>query len=156
MANMHHNHDSSIYFYHLNEPFGEFSNFYSAPIELDGHIWPTVEHYFQAQKFSHNKHRFKHIVQLSTPRDAFDYAQMHRDEIRSDWMDIRDAVMFKACMAKFQQHPHLKHMLLTTGHRTLVEHTNKDSYWGDGGDGTGENRLGFTLMKVRNVIKHHH
>ena len=40
--------NTPIYFYHLNEPFGEFSNFYSSPIKLDGYTWPTTEHYFQA------------------------------------------------------------------------------------------------------------
>ncbi|CAF4286504.1 unnamed protein product, partial [Adineta steineri] len=55
--------------------------------------------------------------------------------------------MFRACMAKFTQHPQLKYILLSTGHRTLVEHTKNDSYWGDGGNGTGQNRLGITLMQ---------
>ncbi|CAF1162126.1 unnamed protein product [Didymodactylos carnosus] len=153
---MHNNHTSAIHFYHLDEPYGEFGNFYPAPIELDGHIWPTVEHYFQAQKFSYDEYRVRHIAQLSTPREAFDYAQAHRSETRSDWMDVRDAVMLKACMAKFQQHLHLKHLLLSTGHRTLIEHTGNDSYWGDGGDGSGQNQLGITLMQVRKAIKHHH
>ena len=26
-------------------------------------------------------------------------------------------------------------------------------YWGDGGDGTGKNRLGFVLMQVRDKIR---
>jgi predicted NAD-dependent protein-ADP-ribosyltransferase YbiA (DUF1768 family) len=31
----------------------------------------------------------------------------------------------------------------------LIEHTVKDKYWADGGNGTGKNRLGFLLMKLR-------
>jgi N-glycosidase YbiA len=31
----------------------------------------------------------------------------------------------------------------------LVEHTANDSYWGDGGDGSGRNRLGALLEQVR-------
>jgi predicted NAD-dependent protein-ADP-ribosyltransferase YbiA (DUF1768 family) len=34
----------------------------------------------------------------------------------------------------------------------LVEHTKKDKYWADGGDGSGKNRLGELLMKVRAEI----
>jgi N-glycosidase YbiA len=30
-----------------------------------------------------------------------------------------------------------------------VEHTRNDAYWGDGGDGTGKNRLGQLLMELR-------
>ncbi|CAF1126036.1 unnamed protein product [Adineta steineri] len=159
MSHHHHHSSSPIHFYDLNGLFGEFGNFYSAPIKLDGLTWPTVEHYFQAQKFSYDKHRVKHVSQLPSPRDAFDYAHDHNSSLRWDWMEVRDKVMFKACMAKFQQHPHLQHMLLSTGQRTLVEHTEKDSYWADGGDGSGQNKLGITLMKVREAIKdhqHHH
>jgi ribA/ribD-fused uncharacterized protein len=116
-----------IYFYDLDEPFGEFGNFYPAPIELDGHTWPTTEHYFQAQKFvSHEKH-YKHILRLDNPREAFEYAQAHKSSVRSDWAHVKDDVMLKACMAKFSQHPHLKHLLLSTGHRILIEHTKNDT-----------------------------
>lgn len=31
----------------------------------------------------------------------------------------------------------------------LIEHTTKDNYWGDGGDGSGQNKLGKALMKLR-------
>ena len=40
-----------------------------------------------------------------------------------------------------------------TGTRELVEHTANDSYWGDGGDGTGQNKLGKLLMQVRDEVK---
>lgn len=43
----------------------------------------------------------------------------------------------------------MKEILLSTGNAILVEHTEKDNYWGDGGDGSGKNRLGKILMKVR-------
>ena len=33
----------------------------------------------------------------------------------------------------------------------LVEHTRNDSYWGDGGDGTGKNMLGQVLMSLRDA-----
>jgi predicted NAD-dependent protein-ADP-ribosyltransferase YbiA (DUF1768 family) len=44
-------------------------------------------------------------------------------------------------------------MLVRTAERTLVEHTALDSYWGDGGDGTGKNRLGVLLMQVRSGLR---
>ncbi len=143
-----------IYFYHCYKPFGEFSNFYSAPIELDGYTWPTTEHYFQAQKYISDETHFQNVLQLATPRDAFNYVRTYKSAVRSDWANVKDDVMLKACMAKFQQHSKLKELLLSTGDRTLVEHTTNDSYWGDGGDGTGRNQLGITLMKVRKYLKH--
>ena len=41
-----------IHFYRVKERYGEFSNFARYPVQLDGKIWPTSEHYFQAQKFT--------------------------------------------------------------------------------------------------------
>ena len=40
-----------IRFYHPDNPHGWLSNFSPHGFHLDGHDWPTVEHYFQAQKF---------------------------------------------------------------------------------------------------------
>ncbi len=145
--------NTPVYFYRHENLFGEFSNFYSAPIELDGHVWPTTEHYFQAQKFISDETHFNNVLKLDTPIKALMYSGTYRSSVRSDWANVKDDVMFKACMAKFQQHSKLKELLLSTGDRTLVEHTKKDPYWGDGGDGTGRNQLGITLMKVRDYLK---
>jgi ribA/ribD-fused uncharacterized protein len=41
----------TINFYGVREPYGQLSNFAPFPIELDGLVWPTAEHYFQGQKF---------------------------------------------------------------------------------------------------------
>ena len=57
--------------------------------------------------------------------------------------------MLEAVRAKFSQHEDLKLILLGTGDAKLIEHTENDSYWGDGGDGSGKNRLGQILMQVR-------
>ena len=142
-----------IEFYGQKNQWGEFSNFYGAAIEINGEIWPTTEHYFQAQKFISNETHFKNVLQLATPREAFNYVRTHKSSVRSDWENVKDDIMLKACMAKFQQHLRLMELLLSTGDRTLVEHTENDSYWGDGGDGTGRNQLGITLMKVRDSLK---
>lgn len=39
-------------FYHVTAEYGCFSNFSPHPIRMNGKIWPTNEHYFQAQKFA--------------------------------------------------------------------------------------------------------
>ncbi len=44
-------------------------------------------------------------------------------------------------------------ILVGTGDAILVEHTAKDDYWGDGGDGRGKNRLGKILMQVRDELR---
>ena len=61
--------------------------------------------------------------------------------------------MLEGLRAKFGQHPDLAARLLHSGDRLLVEHTRNDSYWGDGGDGAGKNRLGHLLMQVREELR---
>jgi hypothetical protein len=46
----------------------------------------------------------------------------------------------------------VKAKLLATKDAMLIEHTAKDSYWGDGGDGRGKNMLGQILMSVRKEL----
>ena len=137
-----------IFFYRVGHPFGEFSNFAPYPIWLKGRDWPTSEHYFQAQKFVGTRH--EEAVRLAgTPMAA---AKMGRDRsrpLRPDWEEAKDDVMREAVRAKFEQHPNLLSLLLSTGDAELIEHTRNDSYWGDGGDGSGLNMLGQILMEVR-------
>ena len=61
--------------------------------------------------------------------------------------------MRKALFAKFTQSSHLKRRLLGTGDRELVERSPYDSFWGDGGNGTGQNWLGKLLMELRKKLR---
>jgi ribA/ribD-fused uncharacterized protein len=140
-----------INFYLTEDPFGEFSNFAHFPILLKGVLWPTTEHYFQAQKFA-NTTREEEIRLVKSPGKA---AKMGRDRtfpMRADWETVKDDIMREAVLAKFQQHPNLQTLLLSTGDAEIVEHTKNDSYWGDGGDGTGRNMLGRILVEVRQQL----
>jgi predicted NAD-dependent protein-ADP-ribosyltransferase YbiA (DUF1768 family) len=51
--------------------------------------------------------------------------------------------------AKYTQNAALMAKLKATGDALIVEHTARDSKWGDGGDGSGTNWLGQVLMHVR-------
>ncbi len=59
--------------------------------------------------------------------------------------------MRKALRAKFEQHAELRALLLATAPAKLVEHTENDAYWGDGGHGR-INRLGYLLMELREQL----
>jgi len=50
----------TIYFYSQTEEYSEFSNFTPDGVELDDEWWPTVEHYFQAQKFLDEDYRLSY------------------------------------------------------------------------------------------------
>jgi len=141
-----------IAFYRVGDEWGEFSNFASFPIRLDGKIWPTSEHYFQAQKFGDPAYREK-IRRTAPPMEAALLGRSRRQRLRRDWESVKDGVMRKAVLAKFTQHESLRQLLLSSGDAKLVEHTGNDSYWGDGGDGKGRNMLGHILMEVREQLR---
>ncbi len=66
---------------------------------------------------------------------------------------MKDNIMREAVMAKFSQHEDLKSLLLSTGDAHIIEHTENDAYWGDGGDGSGKNMLGKILVETRERLK---
>ncbi|EGD80553.1 swarming motility protein YbiA [Salpingoeca rosetta] len=142
----------AIRFYGHTKPFGFMSNFYPAKVVIDGHTWPTTEHYFQAMKF-HDKDYQAQIRKYSSPSTAKKLGQTRAVKLRSDWEDVKYDVMYKACLAKFTQHADLRKQLLDTGDAKLIEHTRNDRVWGDGGDGTGQNKLGQVLMEVRRELR---
>lgn len=141
-----------ILFYRVNEPYGEFSNFAPFPVKLGGRTWPTTEHFFQAQKFAGTEHE-QAIRKAKSPMTAAHLGRSRKLPLRKDWESAKDNIMREALRAKFTPHADLRALLLATGNATLVEHTEKDRYWGDGGDGSGKNRLGQLLMDLRTQLR---
>jgi len=140
-----------IYFYTKSGPFYELSNFSPFGFEHAGAYWPTVEHYFQAQKFEDPAYR-ERIRNASSPHDARALGQSRQVPIRPDWESVREEVMLTALRLKFQR-PNLKATLLGTGDRALVEASPFDYFWGAGQDGSGQNRLGRLLEQVRQELQ---
>jgi ribA/ribD-fused uncharacterized protein len=140
-----------IRFYETDKAYGCFSNFSRHPVSIDGLIWPTSEHYFQAQKFLDKAD----AEAVRAAPNGFVAAQIGRERHRSfrqDWDAVRDQVMLDVLRAKFAQHAELREILVSTQGAQLIEHTKNDRYWADGGDGTGQNMLGILLEKVRSEL----
>lgn len=141
-----------IFFYQFGAPFAEFSNMSRHTIEMDGEIWLSVEHYFQAQKFPSSPHQDA-IRRAKLPSVAAWLGQTREVPLRADWESVKDDMMRKGVRAKFTQHPELRTLLLSTGETVLIEHSASDGYWGDGGDGSGKNTMGKILMEIRQELR---
>lgn len=131
-------------------PFrGEYaflSNFYPADVVLDGVLYPSVEHAFQAAKTLDPAER-RAIQHARTPAEARRMGR--RVNLRPDWEVVRCDVMYDLVRQKFRRHSGLARRLLATGQEELVElNTWGDTFWGVCGS-RGENRLGKILMAVR-------
>lgn len=140
-----------IKFYKTKEAYGCFSNFSRHPIELDGKVWPTTEHYFQAQKFAGTP--YEEQVRLKpTPREAADEGRRRDLPLRKDWDSVKDGVMRKAVMRKIETYPEIKELLKNTTNKEIIENSPTDYYWGAGAKGTGKNMLGKILMEIREKL----
>jgi N-glycosidase YbiA len=140
----------TIKFYKTNETYGFLNNFKKARMFVYHQWWNNVEAPYQAQK-TNNSEEYMAIWAAKTPREARDLGQ--KVTLRPDWDEIKQAVMFECCMAKFLQHSDLRAKLMATGEEELVEDSPIDYYWGCGKNGTGQNMLGKTLMRVREELK---
>ena len=135
--------------------FAFLSNFYPSPMTVDGIIFPTVEHLFQAAKTVSLVEREK-IAAAATPGQA---KRLGRNVILCDnWEEIKDDVMLNALRLKFAILP-LREKLLATGNEELVEgNTWHDNIWGNCSCDRckkieGQNKLGKLLMQVREEIR---
>jgi N-glycosidase YbiA len=140
-----------IKFYSPRHRFGCFSNFSRHPIEIDGKVWPTSEHFYQAQKTLDPTIQ-EIIRRCSTPRQAADLGRSIRF-IRQDWEQIKYAIMKRDITVKVEQHQSIKDILLSTGDEYIAEASPKDYIWGIGADGSGQNWLGQIYMEVRDEIR---
>jgi len=159
----------TIYFYTTGDKYGCFSNFSPHGFEVDGVWWRTSEHFFQAQKFAGTPHA-EAVRQVKTPKDA---ARMGRSALcaarmlrkrssaslsrslplRLDWNSVKDDIMRRGVLRKFQTHADIREVLLSTGNELIVENSPIDYYWGCGADGSGKNMLGQILMEVRAILR---
>ncbi|WP_250125395.1 NADAR domain-containing protein [Chroococcidiopsis sp. CCMEE 29] len=145
----------TIYFYKVNEPYGCFSNFSPHGIDLQGIHWATVEHYYQAQKFVETTDAalIPVIHAAQTPEQAAALGRDRTRQVRSDWEQVKTAVMREAVLKKFLTHTDIQAILISTGDQLIVENSPKDYFWGCGRDKTGNNHLGKILMSVRQEIR---
>ncbi|WP_188052002.1 NADAR family protein [Azospirillum sp. Sh1] len=124
------------------------SNFAPSPIVAVGIRFPTVEHAFQALK-STSRSDWEKIAMLPTPGLA---KRAGRGlALRSNWSEVRVAVMTTLVLLKFCTHVDLQRRLVATAPATLIEgNTWGDRFWGVCG-GVGENNLGKILMYARDL-----
>ena len=142
-----------IKFHLVGDDYGWLSNSAPYPIFLESKMWYTAEHYFQTQKF-YDETVQKEILRTRSAVEVIRIASSPKLRVRRDWYKVKVDFMLTAVRAKFTQIPDLKKLLLNTGDAVLIEHTADDSYWGDGGDGSGKNMLGMILMDIRDELRH--
>ncbi len=143
----------AIRFFSLIEEWKDFSNFAPYPIELDGEIWKSSEHYYQFKKFEKTDPEYAlKIKNAPTPKEA-KILSMENDHFPAYWNDIKVDILRVAVMKKFESYSRLENLLLSTGDEELFEANQEDNFWGEGSDGSGKNTMGRILMETREYLK---
>ena len=132
------------------------SNFYNVYLEYEGITYCSTEAAFQATKSLDIGERMR-IARMS-PSDAKRAGR--KVQLRPDWEEIKDKVMYDVCYKKFTNNDalHLKEKLLKTGNEELVEGNMwHDNYWGNCTcekckNIEGQNKLGKILMEIRKEL----
>ena len=119
------------------------------PVHVEGlGTFPTAESAFQAHKDLTN---IEHVqAQINVRSVLMSKYIGSKIKQREDWEDVKVDIMEKILQLKFDQHEDIRENLLNTWLRPIVDHTKDDSFWGDGGDGSGQNMLGKILTRIRN------
>ena len=134
--------------------FYMFSNFSSFQVNWQGTDWMTSEHAYQAAKFMPvNPSLVDRIGLARSAHGAYSLARMHNDERPPGWNDIKVHTMLDICRHKLAQHAYIRIKLDATRDMRLVEDSPKDSFWGIGPDGQGQNQLGTIWMQLREELR---
>lgn len=136
-------------------PYEFLSNFYNCPVTAWGITYRNSESAFQAQKTKDEEIR-KEFSNLNPSQGKLKGRNI---ELREDWEEIKDRVMYHILRYKFYQNKDLFIKLMNTGEEELIEgNWWHDNYWGACNcdrckDIKGQNKLGKMLMDLREEFR---
>lgn len=123
----------------------------SHAIEMDGVVWPTATHAFEAAKFYDGGIR-QAIQMARSPEIAREIAQQHVGAIRPDWGTIWPLILEQVLTAKLLQHGRIPKALLSTQERAILFNSPHDAILGCGEAWQGRNALGEAWMALRCML----
>lgn len=141
------------------------SQWWPSEFEEKTRVYKTAEHYMMAQKalLFNDAETFERIISKDSPKDVKDLGRQIQNFDAEVWDRHKYQIVKQGNFLKFSQNESLKHFLIQTKNKILVEASPVDTIWGIGltedspkamspNDWRGENLLGFALMDVRDEI----
>lgn len=147
-----------LYFNSRTPYLDVFSNFHTEPLEINGEIWKSGEHFYQAAKFAKtglqpDEEIYHTIINAETPgtakRLADEYFSEENKECSHQALRTFQA-MATMLNVKFAPGTLARKRLMQTGDLELIHLSGSDFFWGQNRKGDGKNLLGKVLMQMRN------
>jgi len=139
-----------IYFY--DQWYDVLNNFSANAVEIDGVLYPTSEHAYQAAKCTDLTGK-QEIIAAKSPLLAKSVSnQKYKFAKDPEWNAKKISIMESILRSKLSQHQEVRDALVKSGNEEIIEDSPVDAFWGRGKDGDGENQLGKLWMKIRSEL----
>ncbi len=142
------------------------SQWWPCKFKSNGIEYNCAEQYMMSEKAKLFKDEeiYKLILKETSQKRIKGYGRKIKNFNDEEWNKKKVNIVIQGNLLKFSQNEDLKKFLIGTGDKILVEASPYDKIWGiglakDNPDSfnpykwKGENLLGFSLMKVRDIIK---
>ncbi len=133
-----------------------FSPYTAHALEIDGVVYPTVEHAYQCMRYD-DKKIIEEILSARSPVKAWETSTKYKHLQIADFRDRKLEVMKKLMRLKVEQHEEVKKVLVDSGDVQIVKHITTyppgDGFWDDGVNGEGLNHMGRMWMEIREELK---
>jgi hypothetical protein len=149
-------------FFGRNNPL---SNFHNSPIVEDGITFNCAEQLYQYKKCAYfdDKNTAELILAPTEPSKQKNLAKNIQQFDEDNWNKVASEAMHGVLIHKYKQNSDLRHFLLATGDKTIVEASPHDKIWGSGlslsnrycldpDKQPGDNLMGQLLMSVREQL----
>ncbi len=154
-----------ICFHNPDEANGYLSNWYLSNFIIDGVEYTSMEQYMMHKKalLFNDTEIAAHIMKTSNTGKIKALGRSVKNYNESEWNGLRQIIVYKGLLEKFQQNEQLSDKLLATNDSILAECAVQDKIWGIGlsmkdparfcvDEWLGTNLLGYSLMQVRNDL----
>lgn len=158
--------ETVVCFHNPEEINGYLSNWYLSDFSVDGIQYSSMEQYMMYQKalLFQDMEIAKQILNTSNVGKIKALGRSVKNYEDVIWNGMRQIIVYQGLLQKFQQNTELKEKLLATQEHLLAECAVQDKIWGIGlsmkderrlhlDKWQGQNLLGFSLMRVRSVLK---
>lgn len=145
---------------------GIYSQWYQAPMTIDGVYYNCCEQYMMHQKalFFGDTEIAEKIMLTSHPKDQKQLGRQIRDFNKEKWDRVNLQIVYKGNYAKFTQNQGLMAALVATGNKIFVEASPYDLIWGigmgedengvdDPMNWRGQNLLGWVITLVKQELQ---
>jgi len=143
--------------YPLEKFYIYFSPYTAHALEIEGKVYPTLEHAYQCARYTDEK-IIEEIRNAHSPVLAWEtssnYKHLQIPEFKSE--EHKLSVMKGLMRLKAEQHADVRQALIESGDLKIVKHVVTyppgDGFWDDGEDGSGLNHTGRLWMEVRDEV----